>query len=247
MQHTQPGVVLITGAARRIGASIATHLHAHGFNVVIHHNRSSQAADQLVEQLNNQRADSAVRLQADLLNSDALEPLINESAAVWGRLDALINNASTFYPTLAGSITEDHWADLIGTNLKAPLFLAQAAIPHLRRQHGSIVNIVDIHAQRPMRKHTVYSIAKAGLAALTRSLARDLAPEIRVNAIAPGAILWPEEEMDGATKQAILERVALQRPGEPTDIASAVKYLLQDAHYVTGQIIAIDGGRSLYM
>ena len=172
-------------------------------------------------------------------------PLVDDVVAWGGRLDGLVNNASTFYPTPVGTITEDHWTDLMGSNLKAPLFLSQAAVPHLRRYQGAIVNLVDIHAQRPLRNHPVYGPAKAGLAMLTRALAKDLAPDIRVNGVSPGAILWPEEGMSDSAQQTILRQVPLERPGNPADIAGCVLYLLRDATYVTGQIIAVDGGRSI--
>ena len=238
-------VVLVTGAARRIGAAIVTRLHENGADVAIHYRSSSQEADGLAARLNEQRSESAATFQADLLNLEQIPALV-EAVAKWrGRLDGLINNASTFYPTPVGSITEAHWEDLMGSNLKAPLFLSQAAAPELRKRNGAIVNIVDIHAQRPLRNHAVYGPAKAGLAMLTRSLAKDLAPEIRVNGVSPGAILWPEDGMSAAAQQSILRQVPLQRPGEPDDIAGCVLYLLRDAGYVTGQIIAVDGGRSV--
>ena len=238
-------VVLVTGAARRIGAAIVTRLHENGADVAIHYRSSSQEADGLAARLNEQQSESAATFQADLLNLEQIPALV-EAVAKWrGRLDGLINNASTFYPTPVGSITEAHWEDLMGSNLKAPLFLSQAAAPELRKRNGAIVNIVDIHAQRPLRNHAVYGPAKAGLAMLTRSLAKDLAPEIRVNGVSPGAILWPEDGMSAAAQQSILRQVPLQRPGEPDDIAGCVLYLLRDAGYVTGQIIAVDGGRSV--
>jgi pteridine reductase len=195
--------------------------------------------------LNTVRPESAATFQADLLDTERLLPLVDDVVTWGGRLDGLVNNASTFYPTPVGTITEDHWTDLMGSNLKAPLFLSQAAVPHLRRQKGAIVNLVDIHAQRPLRNHPVYGPAKAGLAMLTRALAKDLAPAIRVNGVAPGAILWPEEGMSDSAQQTILRQVPLERPGDPADIAGCVLYLLRDANYVTGQIIAVDGGRSI--
>ncbi len=238
-------VVLVTGAARRIGAAIVTRLHAKGADVAIHYRSSSQDADNLADRLNRERTDSAATFRADLLDMEQISPLIEEVRAWRGRLDALVNNASTFYPTPVGSITEDHWLDLMGSNLKAPLFLSQAAAPELAKHNGAIVNIVDIHSQRPLRNHAVYGPAKAGLAMLTRSLAKDLAPQIRVNGVSPGAILWPEDGMSDAAQHSILRQVPLQRPGEPDDIAGCVSYLLCDAGYVTGQIIAVDGGRSV--
>lgn len=238
-------VVLVTGAARRIGAAIVTRLHQNGARVAIHYRSSANEADGLATRLNDERADSAATFAADLLDMKQLSQLIADVMDWAGRLDCLVNNASTFYPTPMGSITEAQWDDLVGSNLKAPLFLAQAAVPHLRQHGGTIVNIVDIHAQRPLRNHAVYGPAKAGLAMLTRSLAKDLAPDIRVNGVSPGAILWPEDGMSDAAQQTILRQVPLQRPGDPDDIAGCVLYLMRDADYVTGQIIVVDGGRSV--
>ena len=238
---------LITGAARRIGAEIATSLHAAGANVVIHCRSSRLQAEQLCDRLNSQRSDSAMVLQLDLDITDKLDQLVAEAAAFRGGLDCLVNNASSFYPTPVGSITLDDWDNLFNSNLKAPLFLSQAAAPYLKTSQGCIINIVDIHAFRPMRKHVVYCAAKAGLAMLTHSLARELGPDVRVNGIAPGAILWPENDMDKTTQQHILERTALQRCGEPADIARTTLFLFRDAPYITGQIIPVDGGRSLNM
>lgn len=238
-------VVLVTGAARRIGAAIVTRLHENGAQVAIHYRSSAGEADALAEELNKRRADSAHTFQADLLDTGAIPGLV-ASVIEWGkRLDGLVNNASTFYPTPLGNITEQQWDDLLGSNLKAPLFLSQAAAPHLRDAGGAIINIVDIHAQRPLRNHAVYGPAKAGLAMLTRALAKDLAPQIRVNGVSPGAILWPEDGMSDAAQQSILRQVPLERAGDPDDIAGCVLYLLRDATYVTGQIIAVDGGRSI--
>lgn len=238
-------VVLITGAAHRIGATTARTLHAAGMNIVIHYRNSDGAARALQQALEASRPDSVALLQGDLQQIDPFPALVEQAASVWGRLDVLINNASTFYPTPVGSITESVWDDLIGSNLKAPLFLAQAAAPLLKEQRGSIINIVDIHADRPLKEHPVYCIAKAGLAMLTKSLARELGPEVRVNGVAPGAILWPENEMDESTKSEILSRTALKRSGEPADIARTVLFLIRDAHYTTGQILNVDGGRTL--
>jgi len=238
-------VVLVTGAARRIGAAIVTRLHENGARVAIHYRGSAAEAEELAGRLNADRPNSAATFQADLLDTDGLAPLI-EGVVDWGgRLDGLVNNASTFYPTPVGSITEEHWTDLMGSNLKAPLFLSQAAAPHLRSNRGVIINLVDIHAQRPLRNHLVYGPAKAGLAMLTRALAKDLAPDIRVNGVSPGAILWPEEGMSESAQQTILRQVPLERPGDPQDIAGCVLYLMRDATYVTGQIVAVDGGRSI--
>ncbi len=238
-------VVLVTGAARRIGAAIVTRLHENGARVAIHYRTSAAEADALADQLNSRREDSARTFQADLLDTGAVPGLVAAVIEWGGRLDCLVNNASTFYPTPIGNITEQHWDDLLGSNLKAPLFLSQAAAPPLRDAGGVIINIVDIHAQRPLRNHAVYGPAKAGLAMLTRALAKDLAPEIRVNGVSPGAILWPEDGMSDAAQQSILRQVPLERAGEPDDIAGCVLYLFRDAPYVTGQVIAVDGGRSI--
>lgn len=244
MPDSTPKIALITGSAQRIGAEIARYLHTKGFNLSLHYHRSTEEANKLQKTLNAQRKASVIFTQGDLLVTDSLDTLIHNTLSQWGKLDVLINNASSFYPTPLGEITEKHWQDLIGSNLKAPLFLSQAATPHLQASKGCIINIVDIHAEKPMRRHTVYSVAKAGLAALTRSLAKELAPHVRVNGVSPGAILWPEQAMNAATQRAILQRIALGRQGEPLDIAKAVAFLI-NAPYITGQIITVDGGRSL--
>lgn len=238
-------IVLVTGAARRIGAAIVTRLHDNGARVAIHYRGSSADAEQLAASLNQDRDDSATTYQGDLHDTAGLTDLVESVVAWGGRLDGLINNASSFFPTPVGSITEEQWNELIGTNLKVPLFLSQAAAPHLRKCGGAIINIVDIHSQRPLRNHAVYGSAKAGLAMLTRSLAKDLAPDVRVNGISPGAILWPEDGMTEKVQQAILKQIPLQRTGDPEDIAACALFLLRDATYVTGQIIAVDGGRSI--
>ena len=238
-------VILVTGAARRIGAAIVTRLHENGARVAVHYRGSRDEAENLASQLNDVRAGSAMAIQSNLLDVDSLPLLINTVIDWGGRLDGLVNNASSFYPTPVGSIDEEQWDELVGSNLKAPLFLSQAAAPHLRDSSGAIVNIVDIHAGRPLRDHSVYGSAKAGLAMLTRSLAKDLAPDVRVNGVAPGAILWPENGMTESVQQSILDQVPLQRAGTPEDIAGCVLYLLRDATYVTGQIIPVDGGRSI--
>lgn len=238
--------ILITGAARRVGAAIARRVHGAGCNVVIHCNRSRAEADALARELNGARPKSASVVQGDLLAYNALKGLIDHAASEFGRLDGLVNNASTFYSTPVGRIDEDNWIDLIDSNLKAPLFLSQAAAPYLKKTQGGIVNIVDIHAERPLKEFVVYTIAKAGLAGLTRSLAIELAPEVRVNGVSPGAILWPDAGHDypAAEQQRIVSQTPLQRTGTPDDIAGAVKYLLLEAPYVSGQILAVDGGRS---
>jgi len=238
-------VALITGAARRIGAAIATRLHDDGADIAIHYRDSADEAAAMAEQFNAQRSNSATLVNAELTNTSKLPGLV-QSVVEWrGQLDILINNASSFYPTPPGDITEAQWDDLIGSNLKAPLFLSQAAMPELQKTHGVIINLVDIHARRPLRNYTVYGAAKAGLAMLTYSLAKDLAPDIRVNGVSPGAILWPEDKMDDSSKQSILRQIPLARSGDPEDVAGCVLYLVRDATYVTGQIIAVDGGRSI--
>lgn len=241
--------VLVTGGARRVGAAIARRLHAAGANLVVHYRSSASAARALKDELTRTRAGSVVLVQGDLLKPAHLSELIKDAVKAYGRLDALVNNASSFYATPIGEITEQAWDDLVGTNLKAPLFLSQAAARELRKNHGSIVNIVDIHAEFPMKSYVVYSIAKGALAALTRSLARELGPEIRVNGVAPGTILWPDDEAwkDELARQRIMNQTALKRIGEPDDIGKAVEFLLTAAPYVTGQVIAVDGGRSVML
>ena len=238
-------VALVTGAARRVGAEIATYLHAAGADVGIHYRHSADEAGRFVARLNEIRPDSARAFRADLLDTTAITALVGAMTDWRGGVDVLVNNASSFYPTPLGEISEADWEDLVGSNLKAPLFLSQAAAPSLRERRGTIVNIVDIHAQRPLRDHLVYGPAKAGLAMLTRALAKELAPEVRVNGVSPGAILWPEGDMSDETKASILEQVPLGRAGDPADIAGCVLYLVRDATYVTGQILAVDGGRSI--
>ncbi len=235
---------LITGAARRIGAVIARRLHAAGADVAVHYRGSSDDARELCGSLNELRPGSAEIYQANLEQSSACEELVQSATAWHGRLDVLINNASSFYPTPLGSISDAQWNELVGSNMKAPLFLAQAAWPHLQSAEGTIVNIVDIHARRPLRHYAVYGSAKAGLEMLTRSLAKEMAPTVRVNGVAPGAILWPEDEMTDAIRDNILEQIPLGRSGTPDDIANCVLFLVQDATYTTGHVIAVDGGRS---
>ena len=236
---------LVTGGARRIGAAIARRLHAAGMNLALHYRTSADAAETLAAELNGARPGSVTPLRADLLDDAGLAPLVGRAAAAHGRLDLLVNNASAFYPTPVAGTTPAQWDELVGTNLRAPYFLAQAALPHLKSIGGSIVNIVDIHAERPLADHPVYSIAKAGLAMLTRALARELGPEVRVNGVAPGAILWPEAGLTPEAQAAILTRSVLGRLGDPDDIARAVLFLHRDAGYVTGQVLAVDGGQSV--
>jgi len=238
-------VVLITGGARRVGAEIARSLHAAGANILIHHRSSAAAALALADHFNQARPGSAAIHAAHLSTADAPEKLVAATLAQFGRLDILINNASSFYPTPVGRITLPQWDDLMGSNLKAPLFLSQAAAPSLKQQQALIINMIDIHALRPLKAHPVYSVAKAGLAMLTRALARELGPQIRVNGIAPGPVLWPEGDMDDALKREIIGKTALQRHGTPQDIARTALFLARDAPYITGQIIAVDGGRSI--
>jgi len=242
-------VVLITGGARRVGAAMCRMLHGSGANIMLHYRSSGTEARELQAELNAARADSVALVQADLLNLSLLPSVVNETVSRFGRLDVLVNNASSFFPTPIGEITEQSWEDLVGTNLKTPLFLSQAAAPHLRRSHGCIVNIVDIHADRPTRSYAVYSSAKGGLMAQTRALACDLAPEVRVNGISPGVILWPEDERwsDELARQRIIHTTLLKRVGEPDDIARTARFLIYDAPYITGQVIAVDGGRSIHL
>ncbi|MGH8719560.1 MAG: pteridine reductase [Burkholderiales bacterium] len=239
--------VLITGGAKRVGAAICRRLHAQGMNIMLHYRSSAKEARALQAEFNRVRADSVALVQCDLLKIGALANLVNDTVKRFGQLDVLINNASSFAPTTVGEITEKAWDDLIGTNLKAPMFLSQAAAPQLRKNHGCIVNIVDIHAERPMKNYVVYSAAKGGLASLTRSLARELGPEVRVNGVAPGAIIWPEdaEWADELARQRIINQTLLKRVGDPDDIARAVQFLIEDAPYMTGQVITVDGGRSV--
>ena len=237
-------VVLITGAAHRIGATTARMLHAEGMNILLHYRHSRDAAESLQAELNAIRTDSVHLIQADLHDSAKLPALVEQAIQIWDRLDVLINNASSFYATPIGTVTETQWDDLIGSNLKAPFFLSQAAAPYLRQQHGCIVSIVDIHAERPLKEFPVYSMAKAGLVMLTKSLACELGPEVRVNAVAPGAILWPEN-LGEKEKEKIISRTFLKRQGAPDDIARAILYLIRDAGYMSGQVLTVDGGRSL--
>jgi pteridine reductase len=237
---------LVTGAARRVGAAIARHLHAAGANLVLHYRGAEADAGRLEAEMNAARAGSAVKVKADLLAPIAPQALVNAALERYRRLDVLVNNASSFYPTALGEIEAGHWEELAGSNLRAPLFLAQAVAPHLAKVQGAIVNITDIHADRPLKGYVVYSIAKAGLAALTRSLALELAPAVRVNAVAPGAIAWPEDgQFEPAERERIIATTPLARTGTPGDIAQAVLYLCT-APFVTGQVLAVDGGRSVF-
>lgn len=247
MQPLAGKTVLVTGAARRVGAEILRHLHGLGANVVIHCHHSRAAAAALAAELETVRAGSTLVHSLDLLDTDALPQLPAAALARFGRLDVLVNNASSFYATPLGTITAAQWADLVGTNLKAPLFLTQAAAPALRSARGAVINIADIYARKPLRNYSVYSAAKAGLLQLTLALARELAPEVRVNAVAPGPVLWPEgaQAPDAAKQQEIVASTLLKRSGAPADIARAVQFFAVDATFVTGQILAVDGGRSV--
>jgi pteridine reductase len=240
-------VVLITGGAKRVGATICRELHSHGANLMIHYNTSKQEAKALQAELNLQRPDSVSIIQGDLLNMAIASSLVNETIKHFGQLDILINNASTYQPTEIGNINEENWHDLVGSNLKAPMFLAQAAAPILKKQHGCIINITDMHIEHPKKGYVIYSVAKAGLVTLTKSLAQELSPKVRVNAVAPGPVLWPENnpQFDEVYRQRVISQTLLKRVGEPTDIAKAVKFLAADAPFITGHVLTVDGGRSL--
>lgn len=238
---------LITGAAKRIGAQTARTLHENGANIIIHYGHSDHEAKQLVTELNNQRNKSATVLQADLMDTSAVHHLATEAFNRFNSLDILVNNASTFYPTPLGQMNENNWNDLMGTNIKAPLFLSQACYPALKQSKGCIINMVDIHARSPLKDHSIYSCAKAAKIMLTKSMALEMGPDVRVNGIAPGAILWPEEggAVDQEQQQAIIEQIPLKRTGEARDIADTVLFLATH-QYINGQIIAVDGGRQLF-
>lgn len=242
-------VALITGGARRVGAAICRRLHGGGARVVVHYRSSGAAARALADELNGTRAESVALAHGDLLDTARLPQLVQQAMDAFGRLDALVNNASSFYATPIGEVTERAWEDLVGTNLKVPLFLSQAATAELSRTSGAIVNIVDIHAEFPMKDYLVYNVAKGGLLTLTRSLARELGPRVRVNGIAPGTIIWPEDDTwrDERVRERIVQQTALKRIGEPDDIAKLVEFLLAEAPYITGQVIAVDGGRSVML
>ena len=240
-------VVLITGGAKRVGAAISRELHAHGAKLMIHYNKSQSEARALQAELNLQRANSVTIIQGDLLNIAILPNFVKETVNQFGQLDVLINNASTYYATEIGQINEENWADLMGSNLKAPMFLAQAAAAELRKNHGCIINITDMHIERPKKGYVVYSVAKAGLVTLTKSLAHELSPEVRVNAVAPGPVQWPENnpQFDEVYRQRVINQTLLKQIGTPQDIAKAVKFLVADAPFITGHVLAVDGGRSL--
>lgn len=243
--HSESAVVFITGAGKRVGAALARHLHRRGFAVALHYRSAKPEAEALAAALNAERADSCLPLQADLGDRAQRDALIPRVIAHFGRLDVLINNASSFTPTPIGTASDAQWDDLFDSNARAPFFLSQAAAPYLRRQHGCIVNIADIFGQSPKPRHTVYCMAKAALIMMTRSLALELAPEVRVNAIAPGAILWPESGKPDAEKDAIVQTTPLGRMGEVDDICQTAAWLIEQAKFTTGQVIAVDGGRLL--
>lgn len=245
--HNHP-VALITGSAQRIGAETAKRLHNESYSIILHYRNSSVAAEELMAKLNAIRPDSAKICKADLNEFNDIEQLAQSAINAFGRLDLLVNNASSFYPTEMGSVDESTWHDLMSSNLKAPFFLSQALAPALTKNQGCIINLIDIHADRPLKAHPVYCMAKAGLAMMTKSLAKELGPEVRVNGVAPGAILWPEQsgEMSEQQKADILDRVPLGRAGEPADIANTIVFLATKAPYISGQIIAVDGGRSMH-
>lgn len=236
---------LITGAARRIGACIAETVHQRGCDVILHYNSSRTEVDKIAGRLNDSRQGSATVIQAELGDTEQINRLAEQIRGQTGRLDLLVNNASRFFPTKVGTTTMQQWDDLMNSNLRGPYFLTQALLPELTIAGGSVINLLDVHAARPMLDHAVYCMAKAGLQMMTLALARDLGPQIRVNGVAPGAILWPEHEADSEYQQNILNRTVMKRAGNPQDIASAVAYLGLDAPYVTGQVLAVDGGRSL--
>ncbi len=239
-------VALITGGAHRLGAAIARGFHAQGMRLVIHYLGSEARARALQQELHAARPDSVMLVRGDLNHSEKLlKNLVFETIESFGRLDVLVNNAARFYPTPVGEASEEQWNDIVGTNLKAPFFLSQIAVPHLRKTGGCILNIADIYGDRPLGKHPIYSITKAGLIMLTKSLARELGPEVRVNAIAPGAILWPETGLDDMSKQRVISRTPLKRSGDPEDIARTALFLIRDAGFITGQVLGVDGGRGV--
>jgi len=238
--------VLITGAAKRIGAACVRMLHAEGCDIFLHYRSSKQSAIDLSEELNHKKAGSVIIMQADLLSMGDLALLVAEVESVWGTLDVLVNNASAFYPQVVGEVSEQDWDGLLGANLKAPFFLSQSFAPLLKKSNGCIVNVIDIHAERGLKGYPVYSIAKAGLAAMTKILAKELGPDIRVNGVSPGAVIWPEAGMSVQEKAEIIQRVALKRTGEQEDVAKVVRFLIAEADYITGQIISVDGGRTLF-
>lgn len=246
MPESRP-VALVTGGAKRVGAAIARQLHADGYDLALHYRRSEEEMQVLVAELEASRPDSVLPLRADLSDFDRLAEIVAQTVGRFGRLDALVNNASAYYATPIGETTPQQWDELFASNARAPFFLAQAAAPHLKASRGAIVSLADIYAERPLAGHTVYCMAKAALVMMTKSLARELGPEVRVNAVAPGNVLWSENPIKAETLDVLRERTALQRQGSPEDIVSAVRWLLTGNRYITGQIVAIDGGRSVFI
>lgn len=238
-------VVLVTGAARRVGAAIARTLHAAGYDLALHCRNSRAELDSLIGDLELQRGSSTLALQAELANVEALPDLVTDTIDRFGRLDGLVNNASAFFPAALESVTAQQWDELFASNARAPFFLAKAAAPHLRERAGAIVNLLDIYAQRPLPGYSVYCMAKAAQAAMTEALAHELGPQVRVNGVAPGAVMWPENGTSYANKDEIIARTPLKRAGTADDVARTVLWLLRDAGFVTGQIVRVDGGRSL--
>ena len=245
-KNDQP-VVLVTGGAKRIGAEICSTLHQRGFNIILHYRHAKEEAAQLSALLNSQRPESCLLHQASLNDMKDIESLAHFARQAWGRFDLLVNNASSFYPTPISQAQEADWEDLMSSNLKGAFFLSQKLVPALKKQQGCIVNIIDLYAQSPLKEHPIYCIAKAGLVAMTQSLALELGPDIRVNGVSPGAILWPETDIQNTNKQSqqqeILQRTCLKRRGNPSDIAQTVAFLAQEAPFISGQIITVDGGR----
>ncbi|HEY2344645.1 MAG TPA: pteridine reductase [Xanthomonadaceae bacterium] len=242
---TQRPVALITGASRRIGAAIARRLHEAGYDLALHHRRDDDRMEALVSELESDRAGSTLELRAELAELDDLPLMIADVVMRFERIDALVNNASAFIPTPIGETTPQQWDTIFAANARAPFFLAQAAAPHLRATSGTIVNLVDVYAERPLKDYALYCMAKAALVMLTKSLAKELGPQVRVNAIAPGAVLWPEAGLDSELQEKLLAKTALKRAGDPADVADAALYLIRDARYTTGEILRVDGGRTL--
>ena len=238
-------VALITGASRRIGAAIARRLHEAGYDLALHHRRDDDRMDALIAELESARAGSTLEVRAELADTEELPLLISDVIMRFERIDVLVNNASAFFPTPIGNATQQHWDTIFAANARAPFFLSQAAAPHLRATSGTIVNLVDVYAERPLKDHTLYCMAKSALVMLTLSLAKELGPQVRVNGIAPGAVLWPEGGMDNDLQQSLLAKTALKRAGDPQDVADAALFLIRDARYTTGQILRVDGGRTL--
>jgi len=243
---TKIRTVLITGGAKRIGLAIAKYLHQYGFNIIITYNKSKNDAEKALSILNNNRPNSCAIIQANFSTIKSYNSLYNKALKVFGRIDVLINNASKFYPTKIDTVNDKNWTDIINTNLKTPLFLSKSFFPELKKRKGSIINIIDIHVNPPLKNHIIYNLSKAGLLALTQSLAKDLAPSVRVNGVSPGAIMWPKS-INKKRKKEIISKIALQRIGEPDDIAKTILFLITNGDYITGQNINVDGGRRLNM